>query len=58
MDELPLTQLVEIGTNGLAIALVWSLIKTNEQLMKEIRQHNNLLAEIINKLIEDENRNS
>lgn len=51
MDNLPLTEIVNLGTNGLTLMLVWQLIKMNEKLLNEIRGHNNLLIDIINRLM-------
>lgn len=56
METIPLVELVNLGTNGLIFMLIFSLIKTNERLLTEIRQHNDLLLDIINRLLEVEDK--
>ncbi len=55
MENIPLTEILNLGTNGLTLMLVWSLIKMNEKLLSEIRGHNNLLIDIINSLMGERN---
>ncbi len=54
MENIPLTEILNLGTNGITLMLVWSLIKTNERLLVEINQYNDLLLDIINRLLEVE----
>lgn len=56
MENIPLTEILDLGTNGITLMLVWSLIKTNEKLLTEIQQYNDLLLDIINRLLEIEDR--
>jgi hypothetical protein len=56
MESIPLTEILNLGTNGITLMLVWSLIKTNEKLLIEINQYNDLLLDIINRLLEIEDR--
>ena len=56
MNELPVIEILNLGTNGLTFLLIWSLIKTNERLLSEINQYNDLLLDIINRLLEIEGR--
>ncbi len=56
MENIPLTEILNLGTNGITLMLVWSLIKTNEKLLLEINQYNDLLLDIINRLLEIENK--
>lgn len=56
MENIPLTEILNLGTNGITLMLVWSLIKTNEKLLTEINQYNDLLLDIINRLLEIEGR--
>ncbi len=54
MDVNLLPELLNLGTNGLTLFLVWSLIKMNEKLLSEVGDYNNLLLDIINRLMEAE----
>lgn len=56
MESLPLTDLLNLGTNGLTLLLVWSLIRANESLLKEVHSYNDLLLDIINRLLEIEGK--
>jgi hypothetical protein len=56
MENIPLTEILNLGTNGITLMLVWSLIKTNEKLLTEINQYNDLLLDIINRLLEIEGK--
>ena len=56
MEGLPFTDLLNLGTNGLTLLLVWSLIRANEALLKEITSYNDLLLDIINRLLEIEGK--
>ncbi|MFY7883779.1 MAG: hypothetical protein ACOVOV_02910 [Dolichospermum sp.] len=56
MENIPLTEILKLGTNGITLMLVWSLIKTNEKLLTEINQYNDLLLDIINRLLEIEGK--
>lgn len=55
MENIPLTEILNLGTNGLTLMLVWSLIQMNGKLLNEIRGHNNLLIDIINRLMSERN---
>lgn len=54
MDVNLLPELLNLGTNGLTLFLVWSLIRMNEKLLSEVGDYNNLLLDIINRLMEAE----
>lgn len=56
METIPLTELLNLGTNGLTLLLVWALIKSNERQRDEIHQFNDLLLDIINRLLEIEGK--
>jgi hypothetical protein len=56
MENIPLTEILNLGTNGITLMLVWSLIKMNEKLLLDINQYNDLLLDIINRLLEIEDR--
>ena len=56
MENIPLTELLNLGTNGFTLVLIWSLIKTNERLLAEINSHNDILLDVINRLLELEGK--
>ncbi len=58
MDELPISQLFDIGSNGAIIFIVWSLFKTNQQLVDELRSRDDKLCNIIDVLLNERHNNS
>lgn len=52
MDNLPVSELFEIGSNGAIIFVIWNLFQTNKALVEEIRSRDEQLVKIINALID------
>ncbi|MGB3534670.1 MAG: hypothetical protein WBA13_14290 [Microcoleaceae cyanobacterium] len=52
MDNLPLSDLFEIGSNGAIIFVVWNLFQSNKLLVQEISSRDDQLVKIINALID------
>lgn len=48
-----LTELLRIGSDGVVIFLVWSLVKQNHNLIAEVNSRDNELIKLIYKILDD-----
>ncbi|MEB3283241.1 MAG: hypothetical protein VKK42_30405 [Lyngbya sp.] len=51
MEELPVSQLFEIGANGAIVFIIWNLFQTNQKLVEELRSRDDKLCNIIDVLL-------
>ncbi len=56
MEDLPI-EILQAGTNGAILLIIWNLFQTNRQLIDEIRSRDEQLLRIIDKLMELEDKN-
>jgi hypothetical protein len=52
MDNLPVSELLEVGSNGAIIFVIWNLFQTNKALVQEVSSRDEQLVKIINALID------
>lgn len=52
MNDLPVSELFEIGSNGAIIFMIWNLFQANKLLVEEISSRDEQLVKIINALID------
>lgn len=56
MENIPITEIINVGANGLVAWFCWNLIQQNRELLTEIRNRDDCLLQLINRLIDLEEK--